>query len=309
MVNFLKKCATPFIAIWRWIKETAWVQPLLIVGVIFAIIFSIPSITKGIQGLIDANESHIKYFDDHELSLDGSRLEDEGGKQNSDANKFFKNFAEAEDYFENGQEDKAREIMKQYAKDGKFWLFLVQEDCSSCSVLKNGLEYLEDNWSRYVKDSNEASFMFQSIIVDSEDDKDSDWYDDNSEESPFKQLYESNEFGNFAEKCTDVVETLRYTMNLQKYPATSSKCQGVLDNTGALRDNFDDIQTPTSILIDLTATNTTSGTSRSMITSIFYGLESSDSSISGSITNAQFLANCWTYEETSIFGSKYITRG
>ena len=44
-MNILRKIATPFVAIWRWIKETAWVQPLLIVGIIFAIIFSIPSIT------------------------------------------------------------------------------------------------------------------------------------------------------------------------------------------------------------------------------------------------------------------------
>lgn len=306
MVNFLKKCATPFVAIWRWIKETAWVQPLLIVGVIFAIIFSIPSITKGIQNLIDSNESHIKYFDDHELSLDGSRLAEENGKQNSAANNFFKNFVEAEEYFENGNEDKAREIMKPYAKDGKFWLFFVQEDCSSCSVLKNGLEYLEDNWSRYVTDSNEASFMFQSVIVDSEDDKDSDWYDDNKEESPFKQLYYSTEFADFGAICTDKVGQLTYTVNLLN--SNKSKYDGIIDNTGALAEEFDDFQTPTSILIDLTSTNTTAGTNRSMITSIFYGLESSDSSITGSIANAQFLADCWTYNNTSIFGKNYTQR-
>ena len=36
-MKVLKILATPFIAIWRWIKETAWVQPLLIVGLIFGI--------------------------------------------------------------------------------------------------------------------------------------------------------------------------------------------------------------------------------------------------------------------------------
>ena len=48
-MKVLKILATPFIAIWRWIKETAWVQPLLIVGLIFGIIFSIPSITSWVN--------------------------------------------------------------------------------------------------------------------------------------------------------------------------------------------------------------------------------------------------------------------
>ena len=48
-MKVLKILATPFIAIWRWIKETAWVQPLLIVGLIFGIIFSIPSITSWVK--------------------------------------------------------------------------------------------------------------------------------------------------------------------------------------------------------------------------------------------------------------------
>ncbi len=41
----LKAIGAFFVKIWRWIKDTAWVQPLLIVGAIFAVIFSIPYIT------------------------------------------------------------------------------------------------------------------------------------------------------------------------------------------------------------------------------------------------------------------------
>ena len=33
-----------FARIGRWIKETAWIQPLLIVGAIFAVIFAIPHV-------------------------------------------------------------------------------------------------------------------------------------------------------------------------------------------------------------------------------------------------------------------------
>ena len=42
---------------------TKWIGLiLLIVGIIFAIIFSIPSITKGIQGLINQSDSDLAYF-------------------------------------------------------------------------------------------------------------------------------------------------------------------------------------------------------------------------------------------------------
>ena len=42
-----------FKKIWEWIKSTAWVQPLLIVAIIFGIIFSINPIVNGIKGLVD----------------------------------------------------------------------------------------------------------------------------------------------------------------------------------------------------------------------------------------------------------------
>ena len=50
-MKFLKILDTPFVKLWGWIKDTAWVQPLLIVGCIFGVIFSIPYISKGIQNL------------------------------------------------------------------------------------------------------------------------------------------------------------------------------------------------------------------------------------------------------------------
>ena len=59
-----------FAKIGRWIANTAWVQPLLIVGGIFGIIFSIPYIKKGIEGLqADTTDYHYEYFKDHALSL------------------------------------------------------------------------------------------------------------------------------------------------------------------------------------------------------------------------------------------------
>ena len=59
-----------FAKIGRWIASTAWIQPLLIVGGIFGIIFSIPYIKKGIEGLQnDTTDYEYKYYSDRSLSL------------------------------------------------------------------------------------------------------------------------------------------------------------------------------------------------------------------------------------------------
>ena len=71
-MKFLKIIATPFIRIGRWIKETAWVQPLLIVGCIFAVIFSIPYIVRGIQNLSSGEDDNMAYYNDRKISMLGA---------------------------------------------------------------------------------------------------------------------------------------------------------------------------------------------------------------------------------------------
>ena len=58
-----------FARIWRWIKETAWVQPLLIVGGIFAIIFSIPYLTKWVKSWFNDTTASEKYYSSKKVSL------------------------------------------------------------------------------------------------------------------------------------------------------------------------------------------------------------------------------------------------
>ncbi len=49
--------------IWGWIKNTAWIQPLLIVGIIFGLIMSIKPITKLIQKVTDVTTDSTFYKD------------------------------------------------------------------------------------------------------------------------------------------------------------------------------------------------------------------------------------------------------
>ena len=60
-----------FARIWRWIRETAWVQPLLIVGIIFGIMFSIKPIYNAIKNAKEKAESAETYYREYQVSLAG----------------------------------------------------------------------------------------------------------------------------------------------------------------------------------------------------------------------------------------------
>lgn len=296
-MNTLKKLATPFIVVGRWIKETAWVQPLLIVGVIFAIIFSIPSITSGIQGLIDSSSDDIAWYENNQLSLDGTY------DKTSDANNFFADFVlaqqgsnEQEGWSSESETGKAnaKEIMDKYSNNtGKFFLFFVQDDCSACSDTKDAAERLVDYWDVYIGDEvdNVPLFQYQSIICD--EDVDADEYEDTP---AFEYLFGDQNYNIFAEQCVDVGQDNNYYRN-----ATTSTKNTIEDNlenllssdssSSTLSSNF---QTPLIVLIDTTESNTT----RNIISTLFYSLEGDDI-----YARTQFLADCWLGQEK--FSSDY----
>ena len=58
-----------FARIGRWIRDTAWVQPLLIVGGIFAIIFSVPYITSWVKTWGTTTSESEKFYQNTKLSL------------------------------------------------------------------------------------------------------------------------------------------------------------------------------------------------------------------------------------------------
>ena len=67
MDKFFKAIGRFFKAIWDWIKTTAWVQPLLIVVIVFAIIFSFSStspLMKWIKGLANSDTTG-EFYEEH----------------------------------------------------------------------------------------------------------------------------------------------------------------------------------------------------------------------------------------------------
>ncbi|MFA7700859.1 MAG: hypothetical protein WCX85_03200 [Bacilli bacterium] len=123
-MKILKAIGALFVRIGHWIKDTAWVQPLLIVGAIFAVIFSIPSITGWIEGLAEDARSSEKYYQKYQRSL--------AGGETSEADKLIADI----------QDGDAKSTIGE-----KFFLVFVSEDCQACKESKEAFEELEKRWT------------------------------------------------------------------------------------------------------------------------------------------------------------------
>lgn len=215
-----------FTAIGRWIRDTAWVQPLLIVGGIFALIFSIPYIVKGVSGWFDNGGSAENYYSKYKLSLDNS----EDGT--SDADKLLK-------YIEAREEGTATtEQINTYGD--KFFLSFVKTGCEGCEEAQPGFETLQKNWneSKYgLTIDGDKGFKLYTIFVD-------EATDDTliGTQTSFKQYFYGRH-SDFFEQAPTLAENRPYFNNLGG--ATSGYGQ-LLQKVG----DVEEFQTPTSFLID-----------------------------------------------------------
>ena len=151
-----------FARIGRWIKETAWIQPLLIVGAIFAIIFAIPHIIDGVKSWFDESDAANKYFNKYSLSLSNA-IEKEGA---------FVGTSKVDDlftYIEDGEVDKVKSI----TKEDRFFIAFVEENSSSCKDLYGGLKMFQDKYNKNDEFKGlEGNFKLLTIYTDSTEDVD-----------------------------------------------------------------------------------------------------------------------------------------
>ncbi len=143
-----------FARIGRWIRDTAWVQPLLIVGGIFAVIFSIPGITNWVKSWFNEGNVSSAYYRKSEVSWSG--VED----GNSDVDKLFSYLLDP-DAAENS------EAANRYGK--KFFLNFVQEDCAGCEANYEGFKDLQDRWNNYFVPTKGSDLKIFNIFIDAED--------------------------------------------------------------------------------------------------------------------------------------------
>lgn len=186
-----------FARIGRWIKETAWVQPLLIVGAIFGLIFAIPPITRWVQSWFQAGDEAAKYYRTHEVSLSGAQNED----PNSDANKLF-------DYMLSknpSQEDKNK-------WGEKFYVVFVQENCVGCTDIYKGFKVLDEKWnnadSEFItpEGQEKQNFKFYTIFIDSTATI------DNEEKNLFKEYF-YNSYDLYFEEIGGDMQECNYANN------------------------------------------------------------------------------------------------
>lgn len=211
-----------FGGLWNWIKETAWVQPLLIVGSIFSIIFSIPTITEWVNGIAESINSPETYYRNFQKKLEG--------EENSDAQKLI---------------DAMMNESVEYGE--KFMLAFVQVNCQFCKDAQPAFKELVENTSRYygtqetdgispVSKEQFGTFKFYTIFIDESYD-----YPADTTTTPFERFLQRNT--DFLEKTADVARNSYYRVNNQLTDAQIDTLESGESNS---------IPTPTVIMYDTT---------------------------------------------------------
>lgn len=271
-----------FAKIGRWIRDTAWVQPLLIVGGIFAIIFSIPSITSWVQSWFATGDEAVSFYKNtgYKSLKDGEK----DGK-NSSADKLLKFI------FDTKEEDREAGY-KEYGE--KFFVTFVQEDCSTCKSIYTGWQSAIDNWGKSAgfkavydkatdtKVYDAGNFKLYTIFVDEENDDNKNYFWDLHD-----NVY-SEQFGNLASLANP-------------YSTTSGVSYENIANSGSTDVSGGSVfSSPTTILFDknFVATDEKGYSSDNdcmneyHIAEILYDIPSKGSS-GTSIERARTIWDCW----------------
>jgi hypothetical protein len=230
IMKVLKAIGRFFAKIGRWIADTAWVQPLLIVGGIFALIFSIPYIVDGVQSMFKNDESAAEaYYGKYKVSWNGV----ESSSENSGVDKLFK-------YIMNPDDAANADYREKYGD--KFFVAFVSEGCPDCEQNYYGLKTAQANWGKSGSEfdfedlgKEKESFKIASVYVDTKD---------SNEELYFSNYISGNK------------NSVRYNDFFEDASHLQSPFVDNLDNPSenyysSIYSENNDFTTPTLMLIDL----------------------------------------------------------
>lgn len=252
-----------FKKIWDWIKQTAWIQPLLIVGIIFGVIFSIPAIVNAIKSAKEESDATENYYHKYQLTLEGG--------EDSEAYKTTKIVYEAMD---KTTEETIAKVKEEVGQD-KFFFVYVSDSCENCVQAKYGFDYLEKHWNNtdpnggfYVGEGME--FKLVSIFADEYTSETT------STKSAFAQYVES--FPNFFELAAEAAQNTDY------YTLGKISKEDVTTLAEASADPF---LTPCIFLMDFTQDAPQLGVSE-----VMFGVEGSSDK-----DKAELLLHCWNHSD------------
>ncbi len=257
-----------FAKIGRWIRDTAWVQPLLIVGGIFAIIFSIPYIVDGVQGWFDSGNASENFYRSFQLSLENS------DERSSDADNLL--------YYIEKQEQGVATAEDEEKYGTQFFLMFVQRSCAGCETVQPGFETLQRNWnsSEFIPNSEVSDeFKLYTIFIDEETDAEL-----NGSETTFTKYFWDNHAGFFEQAATSVEDRPYYAY----MGGESSDYAGLLNDIS----EPETFQTPTIFMIDFE--NPESPTWTYGISDILFNFEGRDGGTSN-YALARTLIDCWNH--------------
>ena len=268
-----------FARIGRWIKETAWIQPLLIVGGIFAIIFSIPYLTKWVKSWFKDESAAEKYYSNKKVSL--KNAED----HKSDVDVLF-------DYLT--LRDDAEKVSAGEKKFGqKFFLTIVQENCSACQDRYEAFQILEKEWGKgsFEELKDQDSFKMFTIYADTKND---------DGQNLFEKVYDRDNVTSFFENTVDYMSG-----NYVDHPYYINGNEGSYDTNLKNLTKREEITTPATFLIDFTTEGKRDWTSPNGVREVLFTFDGTDGS--DSYAKARTLRNAWTNKDSAsnVFSQDY----
>ena len=255
-----------FARIGRWIKETAWIQPLLIVGGIFAIIFSIPYLTKWVKSWFNEESAAEKYFSSKKLSLKNA------DKHTSEADQLF-------DYLESySKGEQTAEQEKKFGK--KFFLALVQKDCADCEERYDGFKKLEKEWGsgNFASLKGDESFRLHTIYVDTTND---------DGDNLFESIYDRDIVSGLFEETISAMDGVS-----SEHPYVTNSGDSSFKTSLEALEERENISTPTTFVIDLTKNNDAYWTSPHGVREVLFSFSGADGD-DNAFGRAKTLRNAW----------------
>ena len=261
-----------FVRIGRWIKDTAWIQPLLIVGGIFAIIFSIPHLTKWVKSWVKDESAAEKYYSNKKLSLKNAE------KGTSEVDELF-------DYLSSFEETRTVDEKGKKKFGEKFFLAIVQESCSACQERYGGFKTLENNWGKGESFALEGEdglgnlpFKLHTIYADTKND---------DGDNLFEKVYDRSEVGSFFETTISAMEGDAYD-----HPYYINGNESAYETNLKNLLNREEITTPAIFLIDLTTEGNFGWRSDYGVKEVLFTFDGTDGS--DDYAKARTLRNAWT---------------
>lgn len=248
-----------FAKIGRWIRDTAWIQPLLIVGGIFAVIFSIPYITSWVSSWFSSGSASNSYYDGKSLSW--SDIDE----QKSEIDNLFQ-------YVSNFETEKGN-ASKAYKKYGeKFFVAFVQEDCTGCESNYYGFKTLQSDWKNY---TTTEEFKLFTIFIDEENE------DDKVETNYFKKYIVGDYNTDHYNEVFEAFSTLETNYTVLNSIDVEAK--------------FNEFTSPTTFLFDFTENAPKGGNYNG--DALDFGLSEIFFDVTGDSNNkkAKFIWECWNH--------------